>query len=170
MLATLTDALASTVLSLGRGYIIGDTHATPDEFAWLDIGYTVMKLIGFLAASSLIQRRRSAPPDHRIDAGDGRCVRHDSVHGPARPAHCAAHRQGFSGGILLVAGQDDDFPRLSAKPAADPASPVCDGIRRRSGDDRTGPAGLVDRQPVLDVDFLQYGSGGVGGGRPAVDR
>jgi MFS transporter, DHA2 family, multidrug resistance protein len=31
MLATLTDALAGTVLSLGRGYIIGDTHATPDE-------------------------------------------------------------------------------------------------------------------------------------------
>ena len=56
MLATLTDALASTVLSLGRGYIIGDTHATPDEFAWLDIGHTAMKLIGFLAASPLMQR------------------------------------------------------------------------------------------------------------------
>ena len=40
VLATLTEAIASTVLSLGRGDIIGDTHATPDEFAWLDVGYT----------------------------------------------------------------------------------------------------------------------------------
>lgn len=56
VLATLTDAVASTVLSLGRGYIIGDTHATPDEFAWLDIGYTASKLIGFLAASTMMQR------------------------------------------------------------------------------------------------------------------
>ncbi|TJX01233.1 MAG: MFS transporter, partial [Mesorhizobium sp.] len=40
ILATLTEAIASTVLSLGRGDIIGDTYATPDEFAWLDVGYT----------------------------------------------------------------------------------------------------------------------------------
>ena len=33
VLATLTEAIASTVLSLGRGDIIGDTYATPDEFA-----------------------------------------------------------------------------------------------------------------------------------------
>ncbi|MDW9986791.1 MFS transporter, partial [Sinorhizobium meliloti] len=31
VLATLTEAIASTVLSLGRGDIIGDTYATPDE-------------------------------------------------------------------------------------------------------------------------------------------
>ncbi|PDT74923.1 MFS transporter, partial [Sinorhizobium sp. BJ1] len=47
VLATLTEAIASTVLSLGRADIIGDTYATPDEFAWLDIGYTALKLIGF---------------------------------------------------------------------------------------------------------------------------
>jgi DHA2 family multidrug resistance protein len=35
MLASLTEAIAAgTLLSLGRGDIIGDTHATPDEFAW----------------------------------------------------------------------------------------------------------------------------------------
>jgi len=45
VLATLTEAIASTVLSLGRNDIIGDTYATPDEFAWLDIGYIALKLI-----------------------------------------------------------------------------------------------------------------------------
>ena len=56
VLATLTEAIASTVLSLGRGDIIGDTYATPDEFAWLDVGYTALKLIGFMAAPWLISR------------------------------------------------------------------------------------------------------------------
>src|SRR5919112_1746056 len=56
VLATLTEAIASTVLSLGRGDIIGDTYATPDEFAWLDVGYTAFKLIGFMAASWLMNR------------------------------------------------------------------------------------------------------------------
>ena len=64
VLATLTEAIATTVLSLGRGYIIGDIHATPDEFAWLDIGYTALKLIGFLAASSVIQPL--AETQHRL--------------------------------------------------------------------------------------------------------
>lgn len=56
VLATLTEAIASTILSLGRGDIIGDTYATPDEFAWLDIGYTALKLIGFLTAPWLMGR------------------------------------------------------------------------------------------------------------------
>lgn len=56
VLATLTEAIASTVLSLGRGDIIGDTYATPDEFAWLDVGYTAFKLIGFIAAPWLMTR------------------------------------------------------------------------------------------------------------------
>ncbi|TIQ96820.1 MAG: hypothetical protein E5X44_07005, partial [Mesorhizobium sp.] len=56
ILATLTEAIASTVLALGRGDIIGDTYATPDEFAWLDVGYTAPKLIGFMAAAWLMNR------------------------------------------------------------------------------------------------------------------
>ena len=56
VLATLTEAIAGTVLSLGRGYIIGDTHATPDEFAWLDIGYTALKLIAFMTAPLVMNR------------------------------------------------------------------------------------------------------------------
>lgn len=50
VLAALTEAIASTVLALGRSDIIGDTYATPDEFAWLDIAYTAFKLIGFMTA------------------------------------------------------------------------------------------------------------------------
>ena len=56
VLATLTEAIASTVLSLGRADIIGDTYATPDEFAWLDVGYIALKLIGFMAAPWLMGR------------------------------------------------------------------------------------------------------------------
>src|SRR4026209_1022146 len=56
VLATLTEAIAGTWLSLGRGSIIGDTYATPDEAAWLDIGYTALKLIGFMTAPWLMTR------------------------------------------------------------------------------------------------------------------
>ena len=56
VLATLTEAIASTVLSLGRSDLIGDTYATPDEFAWLDIGYIALKLIGFMTAPWLMKR------------------------------------------------------------------------------------------------------------------
>lgn len=105
VLATLTEAIASTVLSLGRGYIIGDTHATPDEFAWLDIGYVALKLIGFLTAPCLMQR---LDPRRLMIAST-----------LAMGAACAASvvtvrldllialrfMQGFSGGVLLVAGQ-----------------------------------------------------------------
>jgi MFS transporter, DHA2 family, multidrug resistance protein len=105
VLATLTEAIASTVLSLGRGYIIGDSHATPDEFAWLDIGYTALKLIGFMAAPWLMQRVDA----RRLVIGS------TLVMGAACGITAVAVRldllialrimQGFCGGILLVAGQ-----------------------------------------------------------------
>lgn len=56
LLACLTEALASTILALGRADIIGDTAATPDEFAGLDVGYTAFKLIGFAFAPWLLTR------------------------------------------------------------------------------------------------------------------
>jgi len=105
VLATLTDAIASTVLSLGRGYIIGDTHTTPDEFAWLDIGYTALKLIGFMVTPWLIQRVDA----HRL------VISSTLVMGAACGITAVTARldllialrmvQGFSGAILLVAGQ-----------------------------------------------------------------
>ncbi|WEX74685.1 DHA2 family efflux MFS transporter permease subunit [Sinorhizobium numidicum] len=105
VLATLTEAIASTVLSLGRGDIIGDTYATPDEFAWLDIGYTALKLIGFMAASSLMNRI----DPRRLIVGStltmGLACGIAAI--TARLDLLVALRmiQGFAGGTLLVAGQ-----------------------------------------------------------------
>ncbi|WP_083636137.1 MFS transporter [Bradyrhizobium sp. AS23.2] len=105
VLATLTDALASTVLSLGRGYIIGDTHATPDEFAWLDIGYTAMKLIGFLAASTLIQRVDSRLLIIASTLAMGAACGMTLVTTRLDLLIALRIMQGSSGAILLVAGQ-----------------------------------------------------------------
>jgi DHA2 family multidrug resistance protein len=105
VLATLTEAIASTVLSLGRGDIIGDTYATPDEFAWLDVGYTAFKLIGFLTASSLMTRinPRSLVIGATLIMGTA-CGLAAST---TRLDLLVALRiiQGFSGGTLLVGGQ-----------------------------------------------------------------
>ncbi|MBR1215416.1 MFS transporter [Bradyrhizobium sp. JYMT SZCCT0180] len=105
VLATLTEAIAGTVLSLGRGYIIGDTYATPDEAAWLDIGYTASKLIGFMTASWLMSR----VDPHKLIIGA------TLVMGAACGIAVITARldllialrmiQGFAGGTLLISGQ-----------------------------------------------------------------
>jgi DHA2 family multidrug resistance protein len=104
-IATLTEAIASTVLSLGRNDIIGDVYATPDEFAWLDIGYTTLKLIGFMVAPFLMSR---IPPRALVLGAT-------LVIGAACGLASIATRldllvllrvvQGFSGAVLLVGGQ-----------------------------------------------------------------
>lgn len=105
VLATLTEAIASTVLSLGRADIIGDTYATPDEFAWLDIGYTALKMIGFITAPWLITRinPRSLIIGATLVMGAACALAAFT----ARLDLLIALRilQGLSGGILLVAGQ-----------------------------------------------------------------
>jgi len=105
VLAALTEAIASTVPSMGRGDIIGDTYATPDEFAWVDIGYTALKFSGFMTAPWLTRRF------------DPRSVIVVSTLAMGMACAIAAATtwldllvllrivQGFSGGILLVAGQ-----------------------------------------------------------------
>jgi DHA2 family multidrug resistance protein len=105
VLATLTEAIAGTVLSLGRGYIIGDTYATPDEAAWLDIGYTASKLIGFITAPWLMSRVNP----YKLIIGS------TLVMGAACGVAVITARldllialrviQGFAGGALLVSGQ-----------------------------------------------------------------
>jgi hypothetical protein len=83
VIATLTEAIASTVLSLGRNDMIGDIYAPPDEFAWLDIGYTALKLTGFMVAPWLMT---GIDPRRLIiwrDAGHGRGMRHCCHHSPA---------------------------------------------------------------------------------------
>jgi DHA2 family multidrug resistance protein len=105
VLAALTEAVASTVLSLGRGDIIGDTYATPDEFAWLDIGYTAPKLIGFTVAPWLMSRLnpRSLIVGSTLVMGTACAVAAIT----ARLDLLVALRvmQGLSGGTLLVGGQ-----------------------------------------------------------------
>ena len=105
VLATLTEAIAGTVLALGRGYISGDAHAAPDEAAWLDIGYTSLKLIGFMVAPWLMTRITP----HRLIIGA------TLVMGTACGIAAITTRldllialrviQGFSGGALLIGGQ-----------------------------------------------------------------
>ena len=105
ILAALTEAIASTVLSLGRGDIIGDTYATPDEFAWLDVGYTAPKLIGFMAAAWLMNR--ISP--HCLIVGStiamGAACALAAITTQLDLLVVLRVMQGFSGGVLLVAGQ-----------------------------------------------------------------
>lgn len=142
VLATLTEAIASTVLSLGRGDIIGDTYATPDEFAWLDIGYTAPKLVGFLTAHALMSRL----DPRRLIIGStlimGLACAIATV--TARLDLLVALRilQGFSGGTLLVGGQAIIFlayPRHR--------QPILQALFAMGGasHDRPGPSGLVAR-------------------------
>ncbi|MBD9561742.1 DHA2 family efflux MFS transporter permease subunit [Pseudomonas sp. PDM09] len=105
VLATLTEAIASTVLALGRSDIIGDTYATPDEFAWLDIGYIALKLIGFMTAPWLLKRFN---PRHVMISSTlvmGLACGIAAI--TARLDLLVALRviQGFAGGTLLVGGQ-----------------------------------------------------------------
>jgi MFS transporter, DHA2 family, multidrug resistance protein len=115
-LAAVTEAVASTALSLGRSDIIGDTHATPDEFAWLDVGYVALKLIGFACAPWLLTR---ASPRICLIAAT-------LAMGAACGAAALSTRldvlivlrmaQGIAGAILLVSGQAilfRDYPRAS---------------------------------------------------------
>jgi MFS transporter, DHA2 family, multidrug resistance protein len=105
VLAALTEAIASTILSLGRGDIIGDTYATPDEFAWLDVGYTAFKLIGFIAAPWLMTRINSRSLIIGAALVMGAACGWAAL--TARLDLLVALRvlQGLSGGILLVSGQ-----------------------------------------------------------------
>jgi len=105
VLATLTEAIASTVLALGRADIIGDTYATPDEFAWLDVGYIALKLIGFMIAPWLMQRfsARNVIIGATLVMGLACCVA--AVTAWLELLIALRILQGFAGGTLLVAGQ-----------------------------------------------------------------
>lgn len=104
-LAALSEAIAGTILSLGRSDIIGDTYATPDEIAWLEVAYTALKLSGFLSASWAMDR--IGPPKLLISSTlvMGAACALASI--TARLDLLIALRglQGLSGGILLVTGQ-----------------------------------------------------------------
>ena len=105
VIATLTEAIAGTALTLGKVNIIGDVYATPDEFAWLDIGYTTLKMIAFLTASWIATtvnlRTIIVAATVTITfacAVTALTTRLDLLIG-------LRAFQGFSGGLLLVIGQ-----------------------------------------------------------------
>jgi DHA2 family multidrug resistance protein len=105
VLASLAEAIAGTALSLGRSDIIGDTYATPDEVAWLDVGYTAFKLIGFVMTPWLIARfnlHRLVVASTAIIGLASACAALTSDLG-----YLVALRvvQGFAGGVLLVMAQ-----------------------------------------------------------------
>jgi DHA2 family multidrug resistance protein len=105
VLAALTEAFAGTVLSLGRADLVGDTHATPDEFAWLDIGYVAMKFIGFLVAPWALAR--FGPRHVALAATLAMGAACGLAAATTQLDLLVALRsvQGLSGGALLVAGQ-----------------------------------------------------------------
>lgn len=105
VMASLTEAMAGTVLSLGRVDIMGDTHATPDEFAWLDVGYIAMKLVGFLLAPWLISRLRArfVMVGATLVMGLASLIASATV--PLDMLIALRCLQGVSGGVLLIAGQ-----------------------------------------------------------------
>lgn len=105
VLAALTEAMAGTILSLGRADVSGDTHATPDELAWLDIGYTALKLIGFTVTPWLTSRLH--PRSLLIIATLTMGTACGAAALTARLDLLVTLRaiQGLAGGVLLVGGQ-----------------------------------------------------------------
>jgi DHA2 family multidrug resistance protein len=105
VLASLTEALAGTIPTLARDDIMGSTHATPDEFAWLDFGYVTLKLLGFLIAPWLLTHfsTRMLVIIATLAMGVASSIATCTV----RLELLVAVRmiQGLSGGVLLVAGQ-----------------------------------------------------------------
>lgn len=114
VIAALTEAIAGTVLSLGRGDILGDTAATSDEFARLDIGYITLKLIGFIIAPWLMSRLdpRSLLVAATLTMGLASGIAALTTQLNLLVALRVA--QGLSGGVLLVAGQALIFLRFPA--------------------------------------------------------
>ncbi|MDQ8730628.1 DHA2 family efflux MFS transporter permease subunit [Bradyrhizobium sp. LHD-71] len=112
--AATTDAINSTILVVARGHVMGGTHATPDEVAWLNMAYLAAKLTAFPAAVWLDQRIASG----RLIVGSTAMLMISSVGCAATSDLTAliAWRiiQGTAGAALLVSSQlvlFDVFPR-----------------------------------------------------------
>jgi DHA2 family multidrug resistance protein len=54
--AAVMDAINSTVLSIARAQMMGSSHATPDEVAWVNMAYFIAKLTTFPVAVWLAMR------------------------------------------------------------------------------------------------------------------
>ncbi|WJH37986.1 MFS transporter (plasmid) [Aliirhizobium terrae] len=105
MTVVLTDAIAGTALSMARLDIMGSTHASADEFAKLDYGYTAAKLIAFVLTpwlAGVFNLYRSV-----LFAA---VIMTAACYGAAYTEHldlmfALRLAQGLSGGVLLVGAQ-----------------------------------------------------------------
>lgn len=112
--AALMDAINSTVLSIARAQMMGSSHATPDEIAWLNIAYFIAKLTMFPVAVWLLarmgRRRVLLGATSLLLASALGCALTTDL-GPLIAWRAA---QGAGGAVLLVAGQTllfELFPR-----------------------------------------------------------
>lgn len=105
VLASLTEAIASTALSLARADMIGDIHATPDEFASLDVGYTALKLIGFALAPWLLTRIAPACALLAATLVMGAACAAAAITASLDLLVLLRLVQGLAGAVLLVSGQ-----------------------------------------------------------------
>ena len=105
VLASLTEALAGTALTLGRADIIGDTYATPDEFAWLDIAYVTLKLTGFALAAWLLTRVEPRSLLLTATLAMGAACGIAAITASLEMLILLRGVQGLAGGVLLVTGQ-----------------------------------------------------------------
>ena len=113
MAAAIADAFAGTALSLGRMDLLGDTHATPDQFVWLDISYTVAKFMGFFLTPWLVD---ILPAQTCLWAAVGleTLLCGMAIFIPDLQALVVLRTlQGLAGGVLLVAGQSIVFQAFS---------------------------------------------------------
>jgi DHA2 family multidrug resistance protein len=112
VLAALMDAVASTALSIGRIDMLGDTYATPDELAMVDIVFIAAKLTAFLVAPLLVM---AVKPTACLRAGTVTLLLSSAAMTvSADLAWIGICRvvQGFAGGTILVAGQSLLFFRF----------------------------------------------------------
>lgn len=108
------DAINSTILSIARPQMMGSTHATPDEIAWINMAYFIAKLSTFpvavwIAARISLRRALLGAMALLLFAGLG-CGTTTEL------GQLVAWRsaQGAGGAVLLVAAQTlllDIFPK-----------------------------------------------------------
>jgi len=103
--AALAEAMAGTAVSTGRLDMLGDTHTTPDELAWLDVGYIAAKFVAFAIAPWLINVLsgtvvvRAATGLLALGCGLAALTLDANLLSVLRIA------QGFAGGVVLISGQ-----------------------------------------------------------------
>jgi len=107
--AAVMDALNSTVLAIARAQMMGASHATPDEIAWINIAYFIAKLTMFPVGAWLMARFGVRHPllsaIFLLLISSAAC---GAVTDLASLVACRA-AQGAGGAVVLVAAQSSLF-------------------------------------------------------------